>query len=116
MTTLTDALACVGLVSDRQFGYVALNRLRYLVRRETHGVHVVCSPSQRVVGNHEVLGDGSQAVVHVHHRQTSVSTQETFVVAGPQSVVEYLARVICPSSTQTVTREAAKQATNGRQG
>ena len=69
---LTDLLARVWLVRDFQFGYVALYRFCYLVRRETHGMNVVRSKSQWVVGRHEVLRHRSQTVIDVHHRQTSV--------------------------------------------
>ena len=96
---LTDVLARVGLVGDLEFRHVASYRSRYLVWRETHRMDVVRAQSQLVVRHDEVLGDRPQTVVDVHHRQTSVGSQEAFVVPGPQSVVEYLASVVCPSSS-----------------
>ena len=92
---LTDALARVGLVGDGQLGHVSSYLVRYLARREAHGLHVVRPQTQRVVGHHQELGDRAQTVVDVHHRQARVGAQEAVVVTVAQRVVEDLARVVC---------------------
>ena len=43
LARLTDVLARVWLVGDLQFGYVASYSVHYLVRSETHRMHVVRS-------------------------------------------------------------------------
>jgi len=95
---LTDVLARVWLVGDFQFGHVAAYRLRYLVRCEAHRVHVVGAQSQLLVRHDQILGDRAQTVIDVHHRQAGVRSQEAFVVPSPQRVVEYLARIVCPTA------------------